>query len=279
MEAFDLELRETAQMFEVNVQEFKQMKASRRDVLLVKEVWDLNQIVLTSMEEWKKTLWKDINVENMENDTKRFAKEIRSINKEARGWDVFCGLETAVKNMITALRVVAELQNPSIRDRHWLQLMNATGVRFEMSEKTNLNDLLKLNLHEHEDTVREIVDKSVKEMGMEKMLRELEATWAVMEFEHDEHTRTGMNHTVWIIQYDLVIFYSNFHFYLRYLFAPFKRRIGRDFGRQPSSTSEFDDFEIYCPFLGRSFWLAEKTLHDRCGYDHLVGSSTYLVLS
>ena len=202
MEAFDQELRETAQMFEVNVQEFKQMKASRRDVLLVKEVWDLNQIVLTSMEEWKKTLWKDINVENMENDTKRFAKEIRSINKEARGWDVFCGLETAVKNMITALRVVAELQNPSIRDRHWHQLMNATGVRFEMSERTNLIDLLKLNLHEHEDTVREIVDKSVKEMGMEKMLRELEATWAVMEFEHDEHTRTGMTH----ILFHIIIF-------------------------------------------------------------------------
>ena len=50
---------------------------------------------------------------------------------------------------------------------------------------------MKLNLHEHEDTVREIVDKSVKEMGMEKMLGELDATWAQMEFEHDEHTRTG----------------------------------------------------------------------------------------
>ena len=191
MEAFEAEMRETAQMFEVGVQEFKQMKASRRDVLLVKEVWDLNKIVLTSMEQWKSTLWKDINVESMENDTKRFAKEIRSINKEARSWDVFCGMETKVKNMITSLRVVAELQNPSIRDRHWFQLMNATGVRFEMNAKTNLDDLLNLNLHEHEDTVREIVDKSVKEMGMEKMLKELEATWAIMEFEHDQHTRTG----------------------------------------------------------------------------------------
>ena len=92
MEAYEQELRETAQMFEVNVQEFKQMKASRRDVLLVKELWDLNKLVCTSMDEWIKTLWADINVEIMENDAKRFAKEIRTINKEARGWDVFCGL-------------------------------------------------------------------------------------------------------------------------------------------------------------------------------------------
>ena len=28
-------------------------------------------------------------------------------------------------------------------------------------------------------------------MGMEKMLAELEQTWSVMEFEHDEHMRTG----------------------------------------------------------------------------------------
>lgn len=60
-----------------------------------------------------------------------------------------------------------------------------------MNEQTTLDDLLKLNLHDHEDTVREIVDKSVKEMGMEKMLAELEQTWSVMEFEHDEHMRTG----------------------------------------------------------------------------------------
>ena len=67
--------------------------------------------------------------------------------------------------------------------------MNAAGVRFTMNEETTLDDLLKLNLHEHEDTVREIVDKSVKEMGMEKMLNELDQTWSTMEFEHDEHQR------------------------------------------------------------------------------------------
>ena len=40
--------------------------------------------------------------------------------------------------------------------------MNTTGVRFEMNNDTTLEDLLKLNLHDHEDTVREIVDKSAK---------------------------------------------------------------------------------------------------------------------
>ena len=38
-----------------------------------------------------------------------------------------------------------------------------------MDKKTTLADLLKLNLHEFEEEVLEIVDKSVKEMGMEKV--------------------------------------------------------------------------------------------------------------
>ena len=38
-----------------------------------------------------------------------------------------------------------------------------------MDENTTLADLLSLNLHEFEDEVRNIVDKAVKEMSMEKV--------------------------------------------------------------------------------------------------------------
>ena len=38
-----------------------------------------------------------------------------------------------------------------------------------MSDETTLADLLQLNLHKYEDEVRNIVDKAVKESGMEKV--------------------------------------------------------------------------------------------------------------
>ena len=59
-----------------------------------------------------------------------------------------------------------------------------------MDEHTTLSDLLSLNLHNFEDEVRGIVDKAVKEMSMEKVLKELDVTWAAMEFEHEKHSRT-----------------------------------------------------------------------------------------
>lgn len=57
---------------------------------------------------------------------------------------------------------------------------------------TTLADLLALDLHRYEDEVRSVVDRAVREVSMEKTLRELEATWATLELGREEHARTGL---------------------------------------------------------------------------------------
>ncbi|KAF7461422.1 hypothetical protein GHT09_014996 [Marmota monax] len=210
-------LCKSGSLFEVTVPDYKPLKACHKEVRLLKELWDM--IVMSKcrevtevppgvprergaearlplqvnacIDDWKTTKWKDINVEQMDIDCKKFAKDLRSLDKEMKTWEAFVGLDSTVKNTITSLRAVSELQNPAIRDRHWQQLMWATQVKFEMSEETTLADLLQLNLHNYEDEVRNIVDKAVKESGMEKVLRALDSTWTTMELEHEPHPRTG----------------------------------------------------------------------------------------
>ena len=121
-------LYEAAGLFEVNMPEFKQLKACRCEVKMLKNLWDLITLVQSSFADWKTTLWSDINVENMELDCRKFVKDIRGLDKESRAWDAFTGLESSVKNMVTSLRAVGELQNKAIRERHWEQLMQATQV-------------------------------------------------------------------------------------------------------------------------------------------------------
>ncbi|XP_009879601.1 PREDICTED: dynein heavy chain 17, axonemal [Charadrius vociferus] len=192
MESDMAALSKSAGLFEMSVPKYKQLKACHREVRLLKELWDMIVLVNTNIDDWKTTKWKDINVEQMDIDCKKFAKDIRSLDKEMRSWDAFTGLDNSVKNMITSLRAVNELQNPAIRDRHWQELMQATKVNFTMSKDTTLADLLQLNLHKFEDEVRGIVDKALKESGMEKVLNTLDSTWATMLFEHEPHTRTGL---------------------------------------------------------------------------------------
>lgn len=50
------------------------------------------------------------------------------MDKEIRDWSVFTYIENLIKNMMTSLRVLIELQNPSMKERHWMELMEITNV-------------------------------------------------------------------------------------------------------------------------------------------------------
>ncbi|KAL4716976.1 hypothetical protein ACJJTC_012787 [Scirpophaga incertulas] len=194
-------IQESGSLFEVIVPEYKLLKQCRKELKMLKLLWDYVYIVRTSIEDWKTTPWRKIDVENMDLECKKFAKEIRQLDKEMRSWNAYLTLEATVKNMLTSIRAVGELQNPAIRERHWTQLMKSKKslaalppeltVRIVMDEDTPLADLLTLNLHECEEEVKNIVDKAVKEMSMEKYLKDLDRIWLRLEFTDDKHPRTG----------------------------------------------------------------------------------------
>lgn len=56
--------------------------AFRREVVLLKELWDMIAVVDSSIAAWRTTPWRDIQVEDMELECKRYAKEIRALDKE-----------------------------------------------------------------------------------------------------------------------------------------------------------------------------------------------------
>ncbi|XP_055341295.1 LOW QUALITY PROTEIN: dynein beta chain, ciliary-like [Paramacrobiotus metropolitanus] len=179
------------QLFDVPAPDFKQLRTCRREVKLIKQLWDYASVVASQIQEWRKTPWAGANIESMDGDCKFFLKELRGLDKESRQYDVFVNTENDVKNMITSLRAVSELQSPAVRPRHWEQLMQTCGATFEMSPNTKLGDLLNLQLHKFEDEVKSIVDRAGKETGMEKTLRDLNTTWTDLQFEIEVHHRTG----------------------------------------------------------------------------------------
>lgn len=148
-------------LFEVNIPDDKQLKACQRDLVLLNELWDMIYLVEAAqippktsiikclhidfkflqymrsfimpqvkgyMDAWSRTPWKDVHVDDMVRDTKKYAKDIKGLDNEVKLWDAFKGLENMVKNIVTSLQTVGVLQSPAIRDRHWQQLMMAAKV-------------------------------------------------------------------------------------------------------------------------------------------------------
>ncbi|XP_028842651.1 dynein heavy chain 9, axonemal-like isoform X2 [Denticeps clupeoides] len=185
-------LVKSAGLFEVNIPDYRQLRQCRREAELLKGLWDLVTLVQSSLNAWKSTCWREVDVDQVEAECKRLRGELLALDKEVRAWDTFSGLDGTLRNTLTSLRAVAELQNPAIHLRHWHQLMAATGVRLTVDESTTLADLLRLELHNYEDEVRAIVDRAEKEMAMEKVLIELDATWSGMVLTYEPHPRTSV---------------------------------------------------------------------------------------
>lgn len=191
MEAEAIALRQSADLFELTIPVYKQLADCRRDIGMLKNVWDLVGLVTFLFDSWKNTLWTAIDIDSLETRCRELTKELRRLDKEMKAWDAYIGLDQMVKDMITSLRAVGELRSNAIRDRHWKQLMKTTGVTFTITEDMKFQDLLRLQLHKFEDEVKGIVDRATKELSMEKVLSELDKTWSVMEFTFELHEGTG----------------------------------------------------------------------------------------
>ena len=190
MESESLALKNSCELFELNVPVYKQLQDCRRDISLMKSVWDVVALVTYMFDQWKETLWTQIDTDALDASCRELAKELRRMDKEVKGWDVYSGLDQMVKDMITSLRAVGELRSNAIRDRHWKQLMKTTGVTFTLTQDMKFKDLLSLQLHKFEDDVKGIVDRATKELSMEKVLGEISKTWATMELTYELHEAT-----------------------------------------------------------------------------------------
>ncbi|XP_047455882.1 dynein axonemal heavy chain 11 [Mugil cephalus] len=192
MEKEVAELQESINLFEVTIPDYRDIKLCRREIVVLKQLWDIVVYVQSSVENWTMTKWRQINVDQMDAELRRFAKDMRKLDKEARLWDVYSGLDLYVKNLLTSLRAVSQLQNLAIRERHWVQLIRTTQMEFTVRDCTSLEDLLRLKLHLFEDEIRNIVDKAVKEMAIEKVVTEISQTWASMDLSYEEHYQTSV---------------------------------------------------------------------------------------
>jgi hypothetical protein len=76
-------------------------------------------MVCSQLDEWKKTQWEDINTSVIDEQFKVFQKELKRLGKPMRTWDVYTGLDTAIKTFSSLMPLVTQLRSPSMRKHHW----------------------------------------------------------------------------------------------------------------------------------------------------------------
>lgn len=61
----------------------------------------------------------------------KLSKDVKTLNKAVRNYEVYRQLEESCKAMLTSLPLVQELHHPAMRERHWqllMQVRRCTGA-------------------------------------------------------------------------------------------------------------------------------------------------------
>lgn len=192
LEAQAQKLNDLERVFELSVSRHRQIGLCRTENVMLKKLWDMVSVVRTQLQEWQRTLWDKIDTDVLVEKSKALQKQITKLPKESRGWGVYQGLQSEVKNLLTVLPLVTLLHSPSMSERHWKDLMTSTKKHFVMGPDFCLADLLKLELHRYVSDVEDIVELANKESKIGVQLQKISGNWESLELVFGTHKDTDI---------------------------------------------------------------------------------------
>ena len=113
-----------------------------------------------------------------------FKAQLGKMDKEIKGLGPFRMVEETINGFQQSLPLIQNLKSDSLRERHWLKLMELTGKTFDMNPRTfTLGSLFELNLDQYEDDIMTICGGALKELNIEVGINAIADTWRLQRFD------------------------------------------------------------------------------------------------
>lgn len=127
-----------------------------------------------------------INCADMEDEVKKLQKTLKDMKVDKKA-NAYNGILEDIKKWLLLLPLIAELRDPSMRERHWDKLRAKVQSNFVVDDKLLLRDIYNLNIVKYKEDVEETTDQAKQEAKMEKTLAKLNETWKDVKFNFDIH--------------------------------------------------------------------------------------------
>ncbi|EPY85817.1 hypothetical protein CB1_000348015 [Camelus ferus] len=176
------ELANAEKLFDLPITTHPELLKVQKEMSGLKTIYELYGGLKVAKEEWSQTLWINLNVQFLQEGIEGFLKALRKLPRQVRNLSVAYHLEAKMKAFKDSIPLLLDLKHEALRDRHWKELMEKTGVVFEMTETFTLENMFAMELHKHTDVLNEIVTSAIKEIAIEKAVKEILDTWENMKF-------------------------------------------------------------------------------------------------
>lgn len=127
-----LNLMKSEILFDLPATDYSVFLKIKKDYESMELLYDLYQQQKVAREMWAKTLWVNLNPQQLIDGMEHFIREFRRFPKYVRTMNVGHALDINMKTFKNSVPLFVELKNEAMRDRHWQELMQRTGQYFDM---------------------------------------------------------------------------------------------------------------------------------------------------
>ncbi|XP_050455387.1 dynein axonemal heavy chain 10 [Cataglyphis hispanica] len=175
-------------LFDLPPADYSPFLKVKTDYENMEKLYDLYKQQRQEREIWAKTLWVNLNPQLLIDGMEHFIRELRRLPKSIRDMNVGHALDANMKSFKNSVPLFIELKNEAMRERHWQELMKRTGQYFDMDpNRFTLENMFAMELGKYQDIAQDIVTQAVKELAIERGVKELAEVWKSMEFNVVKH--------------------------------------------------------------------------------------------
>lgn len=176
-------------LFDIEVTDYSRFLGVKDDFERMLIIYKLYQAQKIARETWAKTLWVNLNTQALTDGIDNFIKDYRKLSKVVRQMPIALVLETIMKQFKNVVPLMANLKHEALRERHWKMLMTKTNNVFDMSpDRFTLENMFSMELHKYQEIVEEIVLNAIKELAIERGVKEIAELWQTINFTVIKHT-------------------------------------------------------------------------------------------
>lgn len=148
MEAQRVSLQQAEMLFDLELTDYSEYLRCKTEFAQMEQIYKVYKAQKYARELWGKTLWVNLNTQVLIDGIEVYLKDFRKLPKVCRTMPVGVALDSNMKAFKNTIPLMVALRNEAMRDRHWKELMNKTGITFDMApDRFTLDNMFSMELH------------------------------------------------------------------------------------------------------------------------------------
>jgi len=162
-------------LFGLPHQNYPELTETKKQIELLDKLYSLYSKVKDTMGKWREITWVEVEeqITNMSDQIDAFGRDCVKLPGILKSWSAYKELKQEIDDMTEIIPLVAALAKPSIRPRHWEEIIEMTKEEIPYTSETfTLDQLLKAPLLQFKDDIEDITDSADKQLKLERSLNE-----------------------------------------------------------------------------------------------------------